>query len=72
MRKERETAAVKWYAVGFALGANGARPTQRKGKPRLSAMVPHWRAGIAAGSFARTCFVGAYAAREIDFTVNHD
>ncbi len=55
------TAAVRWYAAGFALGANGARPTQRRGRPRLRAMVAHWQAGIRSGAFARLMFVGAYA-----------
>jgi hypothetical protein len=53
-------AAVKWYASGFALGAAGGRPTQRKGRPRLRAMVPHWRSGVRDGAFARSFFVGAY------------
>ena len=57
----RETAAVRWYSVGFQLGAAGALPTQRKGRPRLRAMVPHWRRGITDGKFARAMFVGAYA-----------
>lgn len=58
------TAAVKWYAAGFALGAAGARDTVRKGKPRLRAMVPHWRRGIRAGGMARSILVGAYAAEQ--------
>jgi len=58
------TAAVRWYAAGFALGVAGASasPMQRRGRPRLTAMVAHWRCGIAQGRFARSMFVGAYAA----------
>jgi hypothetical protein len=57
-----DTAAVRWYRVGFALGAGGAKPTMRRGRPRLDAMAKHWRRGISDGAFARDMFVGAYAA----------
>lgn len=56
-----ESAAVRWYAEGFELGAAGARETQRKGRPRLKAMRPHWTRGIKDGAFVRTTFVQAYA-----------
>jgi hypothetical protein len=53
-------AAVRWYAVGFGIGANGGRETQRKGRPRRKAMVPHWKKGIRDGAFALQSFVTAH------------
>lgn len=54
------SAPTRWYSEGFALGAAGAKPTQRTGRPRLKAMLPHWKAGVRDGAFARSMFVGAY------------
>lgn len=45
------SAARKWYAAGFAVGAAGGKPTQRKGKPRIREMRPHWRRGILDGAW---------------------
>jgi hypothetical protein len=60
--KPGATAAARWYAEGFALGAAGESPTRRKGRPRIGRMVDHWRRGLVDGKFARTAFVGAYEA----------
>jgi len=46
------SAAALWYGKGFALGAAGGKPTQRKGQPRLKVMRPHWKRGIEMGAFA--------------------
>jgi hypothetical protein len=59
----KRTAAVRWYEAGFAVGAAGGKPTQRRGRPRLRAMVEHWREGVKDGGFARAAFVGAYASQ---------
>lgn len=53
---------MRWYAAGFELGARGASPRSRRGRPRLSAMLPHWRRGLSDGAFARSMYVGAYLA----------
>lgn len=52
--------ALRWYEEGFALGAAGATPKRRKGRPRLKRMLMHWREGIEAGRFALSAFRGAY------------
>jgi len=56
------SAPVRWYEAGFAHGAAGGRETQRKGRPRRSAMVDHWKRGVRDGAFALRAFSHAFAA----------
>ncbi len=62
MKRPGAAAATRWYAAGFSLGAGGANPGRRRGRPRYASMVAHWRRGIVDGKFAAKAFVGAYAA----------
>jgi hypothetical protein len=64
MLAQHSAAAQRWFAAGFALGAAGALVASRKGRPRLTAMVEHWRAGIAAGRFARNMFCGLHRSKQ--------
>lgn len=54
------SAPVCWFEKGFALGAAGGKPTQRKGQPRLKAMRTHWKRGIEMGAFCRQAFTHSY------------
>ena len=53
--------SLDWYLKGFALGAGGANPRLRKGKPRNKRMEIHWRVGIGHGRNVRNAFAEAYA-----------
>lgn len=53
-------ASTKWFLKGFALGAGGAKESRRKGRPRLRAMVPHWKLGVRTGAFCARSFGWAH------------
>jgi hypothetical protein len=55
-----QKAALKWYAQGFALGAAGGKVSQRKARPRLRAMWPHWKKGVEDGAFVAKFYTRAY------------
>lgn len=54
------SAAALWYGKGFAVGAGGGKPTQRKGQPRLKVMRAHWKRGIEMGAFCNQCMTHSY------------